>query len=116
MRDPGKPLAVGAARLQGNLRLDRSVTSAEPGHARLLITGVVEEVRRRKLTGCLEDATLDRVKADVVSMSLLPVSQRSGSRTGEGHAEARPPEGRHRHQGARRRGHKEPLDKDRERS
>lgn len=55
---------------QGRLDLDRArVTDAGPGQARLTITAVMGESARRKFVGCLEDATLERVRAGVVSVS-----------------------------------------------
>lgn len=59
---------------KGRVRLDHvEVTSTELGRAGLLVSGVMGEHARRNFTGCLEDATLDRVWATVISMTTLPV-------------------------------------------
>jgi hypothetical protein len=60
---------------QGRLDLDRAeVTETGPGRARLSITAVLGESARRKFVGCLEDATLERVRAGVVSVSTFPAA------------------------------------------
>jgi len=53
--------------------LNRSVTASEPvrlggGVQRFLVTPAVGEHARRRLEGCLEDATLDRISGRVISM------------------------------------------------
>lgn len=58
---------------QGRLDLDSArVRDSGPGRARLSITAVMGESARRKFVGCLEDATLERVRAGVLSVSTRP--------------------------------------------
>jgi hypothetical protein len=62
------------AACRSRIRLDRiEVTATGSGSARMVLTGVMGEHTRRRLTGCLEDATLDGVRAQVVGFSSEPV-------------------------------------------
>jgi hypothetical protein len=60
---------------QGRIRLDHvDVVATGPAQARLVVSGVMGEHARRKFVGCLEDATLDGVRATVVAMSAQPTA------------------------------------------
>ncbi|HEX6597002.1 MAG TPA: hypothetical protein VF045_08710 [Acidimicrobiales bacterium] len=77
VRDARESAAEEAAALpvacQGKVRLDRiEVEAVEPGRARLVLTGVLGDSARRKFTGCLQDATLDGVRATVVALVTEP--------------------------------------------
>jgi hypothetical protein len=51
---------------------DASVTADGPGRSRLVLTGLMGEHTRLRITGCLADATLDGVRATVVRISGTP--------------------------------------------
>lgn len=63
-----------AVACQHNLRLSAEVEPSGPGQARLVVTGVIGESALRRFTGCLQDATLERVWATVVRVSTSPAS------------------------------------------
>lgn len=50
-----------------------------PGRFRGTVYPALGEHARQRLTGCLEDATLDRAQADVVKMERVPVCGTSGT-------------------------------------
>jgi hypothetical protein len=57
-----------AVACRGNLRSGAAITSVTPlgtGGVRMEVTPALSELRRRRLFGCLEDATLDLVLARV---------------------------------------------------
>lgn len=58
---------------QDGVRSDRvEVTAVGLGRARMVVSGVMGEHARRKFIGCLQDATLDGVRAAVVSTAIRP--------------------------------------------
>ena len=63
-----------AVACQHNLRLAAEVEASGPGQARLVVTGVIGDSALRRFTGCLQDATLERVWATVVRVSTSPAS------------------------------------------
>jgi hypothetical protein len=70
--EAGEALAVAC---QGTLHADSEFTEivpAEADHVRLTVTPALSELRRRRLFGCLQDATLDLVQAHVVDWSTQP--------------------------------------------
>lgn len=76
VRDARDDATQGAGALwaacQGRVGLDHlEVTADGPGRADLVVSGVMGEHARRKLVGCLEDATLDGIRGSVVGMSTV---------------------------------------------
>ena len=64
-----------AVACQGTLHADSDFTQIVPGedeNVRLTVTPALSELRRRRLFGCLQDATLDLVQAHVVGWTTQP--------------------------------------------
>ena len=69
-----------AVACQGKVRLDQiEVAASGPGRARLVVSGVIGDSARRKFTGCLQDATLEGVRAEVVRVVTEPAEARPES-------------------------------------
>jgi hypothetical protein len=61
----------------GTLRAGSAVTDVvtmRADHVRIEVTPPLSELRRRRLFGCLQDATLDLVQADVVGWTTTPAA------------------------------------------
>jgi len=66
-----------AVACHGTLRVGSEVTNIETvraDHVRMEVTPALSELRRRRLFGCLQDATLDLVQAHIVSWTTTPES------------------------------------------
>jgi hypothetical protein len=66
-----------AVACQGTLHQNSDFTeivAREANHVRLTVTPALSELRRRRLFGCLQDATLDLVQARVVAWTTEPAS------------------------------------------
>jgi hypothetical protein len=66
-----------AVACHGTLRAGSEVTNIETvraDHVRMEVTPALSELRRRRLFGCLQDATLDLVQAHVVGWTTTPAS------------------------------------------
>jgi hypothetical protein len=64
-----------AVACQGTLHADSEFAAIVPAgssHVRLTVTPALSELRRRRLFGCLQDATLDLVQARVVGWTTQP--------------------------------------------
>jgi hypothetical protein len=76
-----RPAIEGAEALavacHGTLHADSEFTKMETlrgDHVELTVTPALSELRRRQLFGCLQDATLDLVRADVVGWTTTPAA------------------------------------------
>ena len=77
VRDAGYSATAQAGALwslcRGRLQVDSvEVTPSGPVNARLVVTGVMGEHTRRKFLGCLQDTSLDGVRAGVVATTTRP--------------------------------------------
>jgi hypothetical protein len=76
-RDPNSPVLPAAQGLwsacQGTIRRDTGPADVVvvDGRARVVVAPALGTHARQRLRGCLEDATLDRVRGDVVAVNLL---------------------------------------------
>jgi len=73
-----------AVACQGTLHADSNFTEIVPGeadHVQLTITPALSELRRRRLFGCLQDATLDLVRARVVGWTTEPTPSTGAAET-----------------------------------
>lgn len=61
-----------AGTIAERLVVDEGVTQIAPGRYRLVLDPAIGEIGERKLRGCMEDATLERIKGDVVQVTRIP--------------------------------------------
>jgi hypothetical protein len=59
---------------QTKSRAEAAPVAVEPGRYRVVLAPAVGEHEERKLRGCLEDLTVDRVLGDVESWRTIPVA------------------------------------------